>query len=111
MSDLTRPAAERDDFEADRSAWAEERRELIALIRTHERERARLAGQLTSEQAYMRREFAAGADELKSQLETVRKLRRRIKRLESQLGFYRGSRLIRLTERIVRRARRIRSRK
>ena len=35
----------------------------------------------------------------------------RVKRLEKQVGFYRGSRLIRLAERIVRRARRIRSRK
>lgn len=120
-----RMAAERDAFEADRAAWAQERRDLIALIRTHEREKSRLVDQLKSEQEYMRQEFAAGANELKAQLKTVDTLRKqvdkwqdlatrrghRVKRLEKQVGFYRGSRLIRLAERIVRRARRIRSRK
>jgi hypothetical protein len=119
-----RMAAERDAFEVDRQAWAEERRELVALIRTHEREHTRLADQLRSEQEYMLTEFAAGAAELKAQADQVAVLRkrvekwrdiagrrgRRVKRLEAQVGFYRGSRLIRLSERIVRRARRMRSR-
>lgn len=120
-----RMAAQRDAFEADRAAWAEERRELIALIRTHERDKARVVDQLKSEQEYMRREFAAGARELETQLTKLESLRRRaekwkgiaadrdrrIQRLEAQIGFYRGSRLMRLCERIVRKARRIRSRR
>jgi hypothetical protein len=70
-------------------------------------------------------EFEAGAAELDEQIRLVATLRgrvekwrgvaakraRRIKRLETQLGFYKGSRLLRLTERIVRKARRIRSRR
>lgn len=120
-----RMAAERDSFEADRQAWAQERRDLIALIRTHEREQSRLADLLRSEQEYMVQEFAAGAEELQAQIDLVAVVRkrvdkwkdiaarraRRVNRLETQLGFYRGSRLIRLAERIVRRARRMRSRR
>ena len=127
-------ANERERLEAEKMAWEAERSDLITRVRELEQEVSRvkrireleqevlrLHDLLQSERATMIAEFEAGAAELEAERERVDKWRglaerhrERTKTLETEnrklVGFYEGSRGMRLAERIVRKARRVRGR-